>query len=145
MLYGKKECVDYLIRDLAAQKLPMRFYKDNGEEMSMFVECQIRILPFGLYEFVFPREHLDIVLNSLWFDKPTMAYHLDKEFSLFRFKIQPLKYLKEFLRIEEPPKEFKKDRKLLLHEADIGIIPIGIRHEEHPDILETSGWKHEAI
>ena len=149
MLYGKKECVDFLIRDMAAQKLPLRVYdkKEDGtveEKGVVWIECQVRILPFGIYEFIFPKEHLDVVLTSLWFHNPQSpdgTYNLNKEISIFGMKFKPLDYVKKFLRIEDAP-EFKTDQNLLWYNQHIGIIPIGIRHDG--EILDNGHW-HEAI
>lgn len=143
--YGKIECVETLIRDLRAQKLTLRCYKEGEKDVHMFITCQVRILPFGVYEFVFPKEHADVVLTSLDFHKP-LAYGLDKEIKLLGMKIKPLDYAKKYLRIENIP-EFKTDKALLLERTNVSILPIGVRYdgeieEEHG---EMKGFKHEAI
>lgn len=145
MVYGKKECVDYLIRDMTSQKLPLRFYKKDAdgkviEEKNTWIDCQVRVLPFGLYEFVFPKEFMNKVLTSLWFGRP-IAYNLDAEIKFMGIKIKPLDYVKKFLRIEDAPK-FDNSQTLIWWEQHIGIIPIGIRYDTE---LKDGEWFHEAI
>lgn len=139
--YGKKEWVDIFLRDIAAQKLPMKMYKEGEKDTQQYIECQLRVLPFGFYEFVFPKEHGDAVLNTLRFDKP-IPYGADKEFKIMGMKVKPLKYIRKFLNIIEAP-EFKTDKKLLWTDMFVSIIPIGIRYDK--EIEEPNGWKHEAI
>jgi hypothetical protein len=151
MPYGKKECVDWLIRDMTSQKLPLKIWKKDAEgkiieeDNGNFIDCQIRMLPFGLYEFVFPKEFMDAVLTSLWFNKPDspdLAYNINREISIFGMKFKPLDYVKKFLRIEDPPK-FDNSKSLLWWNQHIGIIPIGIRYDG--EVQETNGFWHEAI
>lgn len=148
MPYGKKECVDWLIRDMISQKLQMRLYKEGEPDQFVWIDCQVRILPFGLYEFVFPKEHMGPVLTALTFNNPTPdgIYNLNREVSILGMKFRPLDYAKKFLRIEDPP-EFKTDRALLWWNQHIGILTLGIRHDGEitENQGEYAGWTHEAI
>ena len=150
MPYGKKECVDFLIRDMCAQKLPLKAWlKDESgkiiEEQTPWVECQVRLLPGGFYEFIFPKEYMAQVLTSLWFNRPEspdLAYNINKEFGVLGFKIKPIDYIRKFLRLEDPP-EFAHTEGIAWYNQHIGIIPIGIRHDGV--VKEANGWEHEAI
>lgn len=148
--YGKKECLDIFLRDMAAQKLPLRYFKEGEEDKLMYIDCQVRILPFGIWEFVFPKEYMDSVLTTLKFHKnlKNLPYELDKEISIFGFKIKPLEYLKKYLRIVDPP-EFKTDKTLLWMGDNVSIIPLGIRYEGEKPVTEVAGdlagWSHERI
>lgn len=155
MLYGKYECVEALLRDMRAQKLPLKFWKEGEPDKFIYVECQIRVMPFGFYEFIFPKEYQDAVLTTMGFhlkdqlhpDGNTyFPYRLDKEISILGMKFSPLEYLKKFLKIEDAP-EFKAVNKLVWMDQHIAIVPIGVRYD---DIIEevwgpNAGWKHEAI
>lgn len=141
MLYGKKEWVDILIRDMSAQKLPLVSHKEGEPDVRQLIDCQVRILPFGLYEFVFPKEFEDVVLTTLDFHKKT-SYNLDKEISIMRMKFKPLNYLRKFLNIEEP-KDFKTEQQLPWIKEFVSIIPIGVRYDG--EVTEPDGSTHEAI
>lgn len=143
--YGKKEWVDIFLRDLAAQKLTLRYHKEGEEDKHQFIECQLRVLPLGLYEFVFPKEHMDAVLTTLNFHM-IPPYNIDKEISFMTMKIKPLDYAKKFLNIEDAP-EFKTDKLIPWNKIFVSIIPIGVRYDgELTDSHgEMAGWIHEAI
>jgi len=132
--YGKKEAVDTLIRDMSAQKHRLILMK--GEEInSVWIEGQVRILPFGIYEYVFPREDLDKVLATLI-----------KEENRYKIPKIAFKFIRKFLKLEKIP-EFKKNEFYLWMKENVNIIPLGIRKDEM--LTEKSeamkGWIHEAI
>jgi hypothetical protein len=148
MPYGKKECVDMLLRDIGAQKLQLRAWKKDAEGketdvIAPWIDCQLRILPLGVYEFIFPKEYMPQVLTALWFGRHEEGtYNLNKELRVLGLKIKPLDYVKRFLRIEDPPK-FDTKEGIIWYEKDVGIIPIGIRYDG--EIQEANGYWHEAI
>ena len=145
MLYGLKSKVDHLIMDMSAQKFQLPLKKEGEEDKFIWIQGHIRILPFGIYEYVFPRESMDLVLTSLSFDAKD-PYSLDKEFKVLGLKIKPLDYLKKFLRIDEIPK-FNNERKLVWIREHVSVLPFGIR--EDGDLVEPDGewkgWTHERI
>ena len=156
MPYGRKEWVDMFLNDVRAQKLTIRMYRKNPEtgkeeEQHVFTNCQLRMLPGGLYEYIFPKEHMDIVLTGLGFadaDNGHSDFDINKEFSFGFVKIKPIEYLRKFLRIEPVP-EFKKDKGLMFDRFWVSIIPIGVRYEQG-DVQEKpgspyEGWWHEGI
>lgn len=156
MPYGRWEWVNMFLNDLRAQKLTLRLHRKNPEtgkeeEQHIYTNCQIRMLPGGLYEYIFPKEHMNVVLTGLGFhlkDGGHSDFDINKEFSIFGFKIKPIDYLKKFLRIEDIP-EFKSDKELLWDKFFVSIIPIGIRYEQG-EVMERAGspyegWWHEGI
>ncbi len=140
---------------MRAQKLTLRLHRRNSEtgaeeEQHIFTECQLRMLPGGLYEYIFPREHIDIVLTGLNFhlkDKGHSDFDIEKEFNIFGFKVKPIDYLKKFLRIDDIP-EFDSTKELMFSKFWVSIIPIGIRYEQG-EVMEKAGiyegWWHEGI
>jgi len=130
ILYGMKDCVDKLIRDMQAQKHAFRMYKEGQPDKILYIESQIRYVPFGLYEYVFPKEDLDVVLNSLlgltWTDEST-------PYGISKFKQA---VIRKMVRVEPIP-EFKKELKFLWMKNDVAVIPIGIRHDG--EIIEPEG------
>ena len=165
MIYGKRNWVEYFLNQIEAQKITLKMWRTNPEtgqreEKTEWIEMQVRILPFGVYEVIFPQEHMDIILTTLEFnrkggkgkplgeDSSIENYELDAEISLpLGFKIKPLDYVKKWLRIEDPP-EFKTDKQLIWFHPFVSIIPLGIRHEQG-DVQEKIGpnadWWHEGI
>jgi hypothetical protein len=133
--YGKRSEVELLLRDMEAQKhiLPM---KKGKEEIKIHIQGQVRILPGGVMEYVFPREDLDLVLNSLIID--TNRYELPSI---------ALIALKKTYHLEALPKTYKKDKSYLWVKDNVNIIPLGIRKDI--DIVGNGildeGFKHEAI
>lgn len=129
--YGKREEVELLLRDMSAQKHKLKMWKDEVIH-NVWIQGQIRILPLGVYEYVFPREDLDAVLWTL--DATENRYQLTKTiFSMFR----------KFLKLEKIP-QFKKDNQYLWIKDNVNIIPLGIRKDV--DILDNiNGFTHEAI
>jgi len=144
--YGKKEWVDVFLRDIAAQKYNLRITSPDGKEFKdVLMEGQLRVLPGGIYEHIFPKEYKDIVLTTLNFHQK-IPYDLDKEIKIMGIKIKPLDYLKKFLNIKEP-KEFDTKTGLTWIKYFVSIIPLGIKEDNifTETQGEFKGWTHEAI
>ena len=62
--YGERSSVERMLRDMEAQKhlLPMTKGK---KKKGAWIPGQIRDLPFGVKEYVFTKESLDMVLRTL--------------------------------------------------------------------------------
>lgn len=145
MLYGKKELVDNFLVDLMAQKFQLRCHQEGKEDIFWWIDSQVRIIPGG-FDYIFPKEYQDLVLNSLRFNlkKPTdyAPFNVHKEFSIFGFKIKPIEYVRKFLNLEEIP-EFKTEKVLIWRSEHVSIIPLGVKYDG--EITEKDGWTHEAI
>src|SRR3990167_10353380 len=114
--YGKRSEVELLLRDMEAQK--HRLIMKKGEEQKvLWIQGQIRQMPLGIYEYVFPKEDMDVVL---W----TLDAKMDR-YGLEGFKKW---VLKKMIKCDKIP-EFKKDRSYLWIKDNVNIIPIGIRHD----------------
>lgn len=136
MPYGKRDLVEKFLRELEAQKLTLEMWKGE-EKHKIWVDCQLRVLPYGFYEFVFPREHLDKVLTT--FNAKEDRYLLG------RFK---LAFLRKVLKCQPIPK-YKENAYLIWTREHVNIITLGIREdgniiEDHPASPHL-GWEHEAI
>src|SRR3990167_11458054 len=144
LLYGHKPRVDDFIMDVMAQKFPLKLWRNNPEtgvyeeRLGNWVQCQLRILPGGIYEIVFPKEFMAPVLTTLGFNKmhsdkkgegnPIADFDINREISIMGFKFKPINFIKKELRIEDPG-EFKTEESLLWLRDFVTIIPLGIRHE----------------
>ncbi len=147
MPYGKIEWVEVFLNDIRAQKGNIKTTSPDGKESINYVtQFQLRVLPFGFYEVVFPKEYRDTILTTLNFP------HKDNIYS-DRYKIPNffMKKIREVLQCEEAPTEF--DRKeafywvkgIDLSHTDVFILPIGIREDIMIADNKIKGWTHEAI
>lgn len=132
--YGKREAVERFLRDMEAQKHLLKMTKD-GQEKSIYIDAQVRMLPFGVFEYVCPKEDKNIVLTTLGFSTP-MPYNISKRILVLR----------TLLRYKKAPK-FTEGKKYLWNREHVSIIPIGIREDrELVGSLELDeGFTHEAI
>ena len=134
--YGIKSAIDHFLMDMQAQKHQFRMYKEGKKDLSIWLQGSVRILPFGIYEYVFPKEDLDMVLTTLRFNKP-VPYGMGGMKSGMIRKLLNLKKVGNF----------KTDKKFLWVMDNVSIIPLGIR--EDGELIEHSGiyksWSHEAI
>lgn len=132
--YGKREAVERLLRDMEAQKHLLRLTKD-GQVQDVWIQSQVRLMPFGVVEYVFPKEDKERVLNTLCCE--TDRYGLGK------FKLSILRKMVKC----DPIPEIKKGEVYLWMKEDVNIIPIGIREDK--EIIDNKeqfkGWTHEAI
>jgi len=130
--YGKRAEVELLIRDMEAQKHKLIMTKDK-QQKAMWIQGQVRLLPFGIYEYVFPKEDLDKVLTTL--QAKNIAYN---------FKQLPLKIIRKFLKLNKIPK-YEEEGTYLWIRDNVSIFPVGIREDlELTDPL-LDGYRHEAI
>ena len=99
------------------------------------ISGHLRIMPFGVYEYVFPKEYKDIVLNT--FGACEDRYNLGKV-KLFM--------LRKALKLDKIP-EYKSKEKFTWLQENVNIIPLGIR--EDVNIIDEKGplqgWEHEAL
>jgi len=133
--YGKRSEVELLLRDMDAQKHYIPMWKGKKKK-GIWIQSQVRLLPFGVYEYIFPKEDMDIVLTTLKFNE--VKYDLG---------IIKTTLIKKALKVKKIP-EFKKERKYLWIKDNVNIIPLGIR--EDVNIIDSTpgenfGWEHEAI
>lgn len=136
--YGIKQAVDHLFMDMQAQKFQLRIYKEGEKDKYIWMQGQLRILPFGICEYVFPKEMKDLVLTSLDCDKI--------HGSISQKMKMGISTIRKMLNLKEIP-EFKKDKSLIWIKEFVSIIPVGMK--EDGDIIESEGpnigWSHEAI
>jgi len=137
--FGKRSLVELLLREMEAQKFKLPVWKGEKEKpnQTRFVWLQgaIRMLPFGIHEYVFPREALDAVLATLLPVRDRYPVGWVREAAL-----------RKITNCEKLP-EFDKKEKYLWITEHVNIIPIGIRRDS--DTMtnhgENAGWYHEAI
>ena len=134
MTHGILSEVEHLKIDMQAQKFKLRMFKEGKKDKFIYMQGRLSLGPFGVWEYSFPKEHLDLVLTTLKGD-------YEKKLGNMRIAI-----LRKMLACEKMPK-FEAENKLLWIRDNVGIIPIGVRYDE--DLKETFGvwkdWTHEGI
>lgn len=144
MPYGKKELVDRLLMEMSAQKHFLTMRKGK-ETQGAFIESQVRMLPFGFYEYVFPKEDLDIVLNTLGRDTPYKSGRHDGS----AFYLQKMGWLaRQLLKLKKVPRETDRKEKFLWLRNHVSIMVFGIREDgevTEPRGMQYEGFTHEAI
>ena len=133
--YGKRSEVELMVRDMEAQKHKLYMTKGKKKQF-IWIQGQVRLLPFGIMEYVCPKEDADVVLNTLRFTQD-------------RYKLGVLKLglMRKMIKVKKIPK-FKENNHYLWIQDNVNIIPLGVRYdeEEYIDLGEKyKGWKHEAI
>jgi len=151
---GKTNEVDEFVKWMSTRHLPMPVKAGDGKISTGFLECQLR--PIQLWEFVFPKENLDTVLNSLHLPSGNPSgvnpETGKQKFNNFLFEAELLA-LRKMLQAKPIPevvpkkdpvtgKELPKDFMFLPYDRikDLNIIGIGIR--EDGEISENT---HERI
>ena len=136
--YGERSCVERLLREMEAQKhtLPMTKGKKNG---TLRIGGQIRELPFGLKEYVFPKESLDRILRTFNAAKKGV-YGIN-------FKAPIYELLRKGLKLKKVPKYEEKGDVYTWNKMFVSILVLGIREDGEIvcDMADDMGWTHEAL
>lgn len=135
--YGERGCVERVLREMEAQKhiLPMTKGKKKG---TISINGQIRNLPFGVIEYVFPKESLEMVLRTLGDNQSDYGVN---------FKRPIMGVLRKLLKLKKAPKFEEKGKVYLWNKAFVNFTILGVREDreivgEYPD---DKGWTHEAL
>jgi len=121
--YGIKSAVDRLMIDIQAQKHIRRIYKDGKEVSAIWETGALRLLPFGVWEYICPREDADKVMTTLGFDNP------HKQVESGFFTKTALTFIRKALKCDKIP-TFDNSKKLLWITQDVAMIPIGVRYDK---------------
>ena len=112
MTRGIKPDVDRFINDLMGKYLPFNY---KGAPSLV----QIAVRPLQLWEIVFPREHKDIVLNTVLCGDGKTQHKKHKKW---------ITVLRKILGIQKIP-EFKTDAVLPVYRANTEFIGVGIKED----------------
>lgn len=136
---GKTDVIDEWVKWMGTRHLPMTIKMADGSEQKGLVECQLR--PVQLWSFVFPKENLDIVLNTLKLDGG------DQNPFVNEFNINPkLWALRKLLKADPIPKKLdRKDKDSVMFMPferikNMNVLGIGLR-----DDGEISTGTHDRI
>src|SRR3990167_832509 len=138
MPYGERKCVEVTLRDMESQKFELLLYKEKEIMKGKMISGAIRELPFGIKEYIFPKEHLDKVLTTLLKGKENRYPIIGKARMMMMRKIFKAKKIPEF----------NKEVHYLWTLEHVNFIVIGIR-EDLINVTEKyeqyQGWSHEAL
>lgn len=140
--YGARTEVERFLRDVESQKFQLKLSKKGEKDKHVWVTGQIRELPFGVKEIVFPREYKDMVVATM---TKNTAPNRQKE----HYAYKPImSMLRKGLRLKSLPREFNQDNKFIWDLEHVSIMPLGIR--EDSDLKEEKdmgykGWNHESL
>lgn len=140
--YGHRQWLEWALREMEAMKFPATLWKKDkrvkGGVKKKWVWLQgcIRILPGGIYEYVFPKEGRDYVLKTLNFD--------DKAPYIGKTKIAIIRKAIGHKKVK-PFNESAKKLNWKLHH--VSFVPIGELYDSEitDSSGENKGWTHEAI
>ncbi len=135
--YGAMSELRLLLRDMQSQKFMMRMHKEGEKDKGVYISGQVRTLPFGVMEYVFPKEYLPMVLNTLCKQEPN-RYNVPKVFRAI---------IRKALKLKPIPKYSDKEKLIWICE-NVSILPLGIREDSElaePKDAGYKGWLHEAI
>jgi len=136
--YGERVAVERLLRDMEAQKhlMPMTKGKKNK---GVWMNGQIRELPFGVKEYVFPKESLDMVLRTFNANK-VGVYGVNLKKLVYPF-------LRKILKLDKIPKYQEKGNLYLWNKSFVSIIVLGVREDGEivGEYVDDKGWTHEAL
>ncbi len=128
--YGKRSEVEILLRDMEAQK-HLLICRKGKKTKKIWMQSQIRLLPFGVHEYICPEEDLHIVLSTL---------DCGDRYNIGKWKLTFLRKVLGYEKIPEP----KKTKKYLWITENVNIVLLGIK-KDAMDLKEPDGWVHEAI
>ena len=137
--YGERSGVERLLREMEGQKHLMPMTKGKKKK-DLWIPGQIRELPFGVKEYVFPKENLDMVLRTMDATKDTTNYGIK-----FQSLIFPT--FRKLLKLKNIPKYEKKGDVYLWNKTFVAITVLGIREDGETVgcYVDDKGWTHEGL
>ncbi len=137
--YGERGNIERMLRSMESQKHLMPMTKGKKKK-GAYIPGQIRELPFGIKEYVFPKEYLDAVLRTLGNSDSGGNQGIS-----FKKLVYP--FLRKVLRLKPIPKYEKKGAIYLWGKEFINIILLGIREDGEivGQYVDDKGWTHEAL
>lgn len=132
--YGNREWVERLLRQIEGTWFNQIWTKGK-EKKNFLIKANIRVLPLGAYEIIFPREYKNRVLSTLKFDidRYRLGFKSALLRKLFKCKKAKFKQVQPLLWFDE------------ITEQSVNIIPIGIREDIDVEDTKNKGWIHESL
>src|SRR3990167_1611760 len=134
MCRGIKHDMDRFIRELSSQYVKFKARMKGDTDLKDYM-LQISVRPIQLYEVVFPEEHKDAMLNSL-FGAP--GIEKGSGHSQHKRHAKWIWAIRKMLGVEPIPKTWKTDSKLCFYGDNVEKIAIGMKE----DYWKTKDDKH---
>jgi len=115
---GIKDRVDATINDLQAMNFTQINNDETGKKVESYTQLQVR--PIQLWEFVFPREHLNHMLATMNYRDNADGYKLDK----FVMPIRAMLKLKKI-----PKLDYSKIPRQLIRKEHVAFHHIGTKED----------------
>ena len=126
--YGHRQWLEWTLREMEAQKFPITLKFGKRQKIDS-LQGAIRILPGGIYEYVFPKEGRDMVLTTLNFHKNNTA----NAYGMSKLKIAAIRKMIGHKKV----KPFNTEKKLDWHMKYVSIIPIGEKYDGEKRLLKA--------
>ena len=139
--YGERSGVERTLREMEGQKHLMPMWKKKDKKImhrGAWIPGAIRDLPFGIKEYVFPKESLDMVLRTL--GKSGDEYGIS-------FKKPIMAVLRKLLKLKKIPKYEEEGQVYLWNKAFVNFTVLGIREDGDivGEYIDDKGWTHEGL
>jgi len=122
---GIKHDVDRFIRELAAKYLPFKF-KTKAEKKETKKLVQVAVRPIQLWEVVFPEEHQDLMLNTLFRGAKGKTQH--------KRHFKWVNVIRKILGVSKIPDYDDKTAGMLpVYDANVERVGIGIKQDRYQD------------
>lgn len=139
--YGARTEVERLMRDIESQKFQLPLKMKGQPDKFVWVTGQVRELPFGVKEIVFPREAMGVVLSTMLKKDPNRY--------LNHIAYKPLMVIfRKAMGLEPVPKDYDSANRYLWDMEYVSIMPLGIRTDSDLDECKDmgyKGWNHESL
>lgn len=129
---GIKNNVDQFITELQGKYFPFKYRNEKGEVKDMLWQFAVR--PVQLWEFAFPEEHKDLILNSLFDGTKGEGQH-----PWYKKWIWPIRKALHC----EPVSDYDKSKKIYIRKDDVEIVSIGIKGDYWITKEGKKVWKKE--
>ena len=134
---GIKHDMEQFEKFMQTATFPMTYTDKDGKEVKAYIQSQLR--PMVLYDFVFPKENLDVVLNTL--DPKRAVSMTDGKGTKILSKT--ISMIRRALKLKSIPKSDKKKGEFPLYKKNIRIVGIGVRDDV--DFTNKFGATQEAL
>lgn len=145
--YGKRDVVEVLFRDMESQAYIMPIHKEGKEDLGQVVKGGIRMLPFGVADYVFPKEYLDTVVSTLKQKEQLRGWPAKKANPVIKMAV--LRWLLgRVFDYKSLPKELDDSKKFQWYMKHTRILVLGYKEDgelTEPSFSQLAGWRHEAI
>jgi len=138
---GWDKDLDYAEKWIGQMVLPMKVKDKEGKDKIIGCPCYLR--PFRMYDLIFPRDQLDIVLNTI---KPVNEIDLvDGKGNSKAFKTQ-IAMLRKLMKLKKIPKRDETKGQVAIPEdlfKNIRVVGFGIK--EDIDFVNETGVTQEGL